>query len=324
MILVTGAAGFIGSELCSRLLASNRPAVGYDNLSRGRREHVPAGATLVEGDIRDASRLSDVVAAHRPHVVVHLAAMHFIPECIARPAETLDVNVEGTRTMLECCRRHGVRRLIFASTAAVYAPGEEPCREDETPIGPVDVYGESKVEGERLVRAFQAETGAAACVLRLFNAIGRRETNPHVVPHIFEALRASDAIALGNTAPERDYVDTRDIADAILAAAGLHEGLHVLNVGTGVGRSVEDIVAALQGILGRPLTIVREPSRVRATERMRLVADIRKIRQAASWAPRIPFEQTLRDLADAYGLAASGEGRPPRAIQTPPSSTPAP
>jgi UDP-glucose 4-epimerase len=324
MILVTGAAGFIGSALCSRLLASGEPVVGYDNLSRGRREYVPAGTMLIEGDIRHAARLSDAVAAYKPDVVVHLAAMHFIPECIARPAETIDVNVDGTRTVVECCRRHRVRRLIFASSGAVYASSNAPCREDNTAIGPLEIYGESKVAGEQIMRAFQAETGASTVILRVFNAIGRRETNAHVVPHIFEALRSSDAIPLGNTAPERDYIDTRDVSDAILAATRLHEGLHVLNVGTGIGRSVDDIVASLQRLLGRPLTIVREPSLMRATERMRLVADVRKIWQAVSWSPRIPFDQTLGDLADAYGLAVPDDRRPPLASQAPPSNTPAP
>jgi UDP-glucose 4-epimerase len=139
-------------------------------------------------------------------------------------------------------------------------------------------------------------------VLRLFNAIGRNETNPHVVPHIFESLQRSDAIELGNTAPRRDYIDTRDIADAVVAVAGSLEGHQVLNVGTGVAYSVDDVVERLRAILGRRITVVQEPSRVRATERMVLLADIGRIRRAAQWAPRIPLEETLRDLALAYGL----------------------
>ena len=95
-LLVTGAAGFIGSALCARLLATGRQVVGYDNLSRGRRELLPGGVHLVEGDIRDAASVQDAVSAFEPECVVHLAAMHFIPDCIARPQETLDVNVAPT------------------------------------------------------------------------------------------------------------------------------------------------------------------------------------------------------------------------------------
>jgi UDP-glucose 4-epimerase len=301
-VLVTGAAGFIGSALCRRLRALGHRVVGYDDLSRGRRAYLPGGVDLVEGDIRDGGHMRATIARTRPDWLVHLAAMHFIPDCVARPAETLEVNVEGTRRVLESCRGSRVQRLIFASTAAVYAPGDGPCVEDVTPLGPLEVYGESKLAAERLVESFHAATGMPVAVLRLFNAIGRNETNPHVVPHIFESLQRSDAIELGNTAPRRDYIDTRDIADAVVAVAGSLEGHQVVNVGTGAAYSVDDVVERLRAILGRRITVVQEPSRVRATERMVLLADIGRIRRAAQWAPRIPLEETLRDLALAYGL----------------------
>jgi UDP-glucose 4-epimerase len=212
------------------------------------------------------------------------------------------VNVDGTRNVLNGCRGSSVRALIFASSAAVYAPTDAPCVEETTPLGPLEVYGESKLIAEGLVDAFSRDTGIAATTLRLFNAIGRNETNPHVVPHIFASLQSSDAIALGNVAPRRDYIDTRDVADAVIATARTAEGAHVLNVGTGTARSVEDIVAALRRILGRALAIVQEPSRMRATERMVLAADITRMTSTTGWTARIPFEETLRDLVAEYGL----------------------
>jgi UDP-glucose 4-epimerase len=228
--------------------------------------------------------------------------MHFIPDCIARPQETMAVNVEGTGRLLDACRRRPVQSVIFASTAAVYAPVETPCVEDETPLQPLEVYGESKLAGERLVRDFHEETGTAAVSLRLFNAIGANETNPHVIPHIFESLRTSDAVRLGNITPMRDYIDTRDIADAVIAAAGRRRGCETFNVGTGVASSVKDIIDLLGRILGREITVLQEPSRMRATERMLLAADIGKIRRATGWAPRIPLKEALEDLVRAYGL----------------------
>jgi nucleoside-diphosphate-sugar epimerase len=164
------------------------------------------------------------------------------------------------------------------------------------------VYGESKVQAERLVAAFHRETGIPAIILRLANAIGRNETNPHVVPHIFESLQVSDVVHLGNITPRRDYIDTRDVAGAILAAADAPAGLHVFNVGTGVTHSVEDIVATLRGLLTRGIQVVQDPSRVRAADRMVLAASIDRIRRTTGWAPRIPLEETLRDLVEAYGL----------------------
>jgi UDP-glucose 4-epimerase len=301
-VLVTGAAGFIGSALCRRLDSLGHRVVAYDNLTRGRREYLPPRVRLVEGDIRDVARVEETVSASKPDCVIHLAAMHFIPDCIARPQETIDVNVEGTRRLLQSCRGGSVRSFIFASTGAVYASTDRPCLEDATPLGPLEIYGASKLEAEQLVAAFHQETGISTDILRLFNAIGRNETNAHVIPHIFESLRTSDVIELGNISPCRDYIDTRDIADAILAVADDSRGSRVFNVGTGTAYSVKDIVALLGRILGRTITVVQEPSRVRATERMLLAADIDKICRATTWAPRIPLADTLKDLVAAYGL----------------------
>ena len=301
-VLVTGAAGFIGSALCGPLGAAGHAVVGFDDLSRGRQEYVPAGVHLVEGDIRDGRALDAAVAAARPDCVIHLAAMHFIPECIARPADTIAVNVDGTARVLEACRRHGVGRVVFASSAAVYAPHDGPCHEDRTPLAPLEVYGESKLAAERLVAAFQAETGTACTILRLFNAIGRRETNPHVIPHVFESLQKSATIPLGNVAPRRDYIDTRDIAAAILAVAFDGDGLRTFNVGTGITYSVSDVVERLRHILGRSIRVEQDPARLRPTDRMVLAADIGAIRRATGWTPRLSLDDTLRDLAVAYGL----------------------
>jgi UDP-glucose 4-epimerase len=301
-VLVTGAAGFIGSALCHRLRSLGHPLVGYDNLSRGRAEYLPDGVCLVEGDIRDAARLEETVSTSKPDCVIHLAAMHFIPDCLARPQETIDVNVEGTRRVLESCRGSSVRSFIFASSAAVYAPSDRPCVEDATPLRPLEIYGESKLAAEQLVGAFHEETGISTSILRLFNAIGRNETNPHVVPHLFESLQTSNVIELGNTATCRDYIDTRDVATAIVAVADAVHGASVFNVGSGLAYSVMDVVESLRRILGREIRVVQEPSRIRSTDRMLLAADIERIRRMTRWTPRLALEDTLRDLVAAYRL----------------------
>jgi UDP-glucose 4-epimerase len=301
-VFVTGAAGFIGSALCHRLVSAGHDVIAYDNLSRGSRDRLPAAVRLIEGDIRDPGKLAGAFADARPDAVVHLAAMHFIPDCIARPQETLDVNVEGTRLLLDACRGGSIRRLVFASSAAVYAPIDDPCVEATTPLGPLEIYGESKLAGETLAATFWEETRIPVSVLRLFNAVGRHETNPHVIPHIFESLRRSDTIPLGNVAPRRDYIDTRDIADLMLRVLDGPQTFQVLNAGTGVARSVSDIVEMLRRILGRPIVIETESSRARATERMTLVADRARVERETGWKPRIGLEDALRDLAVAYGL----------------------
>jgi UDP-glucose 4-epimerase len=318
--LVTGGCGFIGFALCRRLAAAGHRVVAYDDLSRGRADNLPEGARLIQGDIRDRERLAEAVSAVRPGAVIHLAAIHYLPDCAARPRETREVNVDGTRHVLEACRGRA-RRVVFASSAAVYAPIDGPCSEDHTPVGPIEVYGESKLEGERLVEAFCRDTGIAATTVRIANGIGRRETNPHVVPHILECLQTSNQVPLGSVEARRDYIDSRDIADAILAVLKASAGYHVFNVGTGVAHSVAEIVGLLERILGRRIEIVRDASRLRPVERLLLVADISKIRSATAWAPRVRVEEGLRDLAEAYSLR-SDSARDPTSAH--PTRTPAP
>lgn len=304
-VLVTGGAGFIGSALCTRLQADGHRVIVYDNLSRGRHAFLPSGTRLVEGDIRDAAACGAVVREHRPDAVVHLAAMHFIPDCVANPEATLAINVDGTRHVLDACRDTTVGAVVFASSAAVYAVSDAPCVEDRTPLGPVEIYGESKVAGEALLAAFHEETGVTATALRFFNAVGRRETNPHVIPHIFESLQRSDEIPLGNMDAQRDYIDSRDVAGAISAALALHRGHRVLNVGTGEGHAVSEIVDRLRRILGRPIVVRQDAARLRPVERMRLVADTSRAAQELGWRAGIRFDDVLADLCGEYGLRRS-------------------
>ncbi len=302
--LVTGGAGFIGSALVRELVTQAHDVVIYDDFSRGRREFVPADAriTFVEGDIRDRPRVERTVADHAPERVVHLAALHFIPDCIARPRDTLEINVGGTQNVLDACARQRVPRVLFASSAAVYAPSDEACRELDSPLGPSDVYGESKLQGEELARRYHADTGLDVSMLRIFNAIGPRETNPHVLPHVLESLRTSDTIALGNTEAKRDYIDTRDLARAIAVIAAQAPGLSVYNVGTGRAHSVADILDLLRRKLGRPLTVTVDPARLRPSDNPLLLADVTKLRAELGWIPRVTLEDAVDELIRYYGL----------------------
>jgi UDP-glucose 4-epimerase len=301
---VTGGAGFIGSALCLSLVAEAHEVVIYDDFSRGRRDWLPdaAGVTVVEGDIRDHQHVERAIAEAGPQRLVHLAALHFIPECIARPRDTLEINLEGTRHVLAACARHGVPAVILASSAAVYAPSSGPCRELDSPLGPDDVYGRSKLGAEGVAREFHLETGSDVAVLRIFNAIGPRETNPHVLPHLFESLRGSDTVMLGNLDARRDYIHTCDVARAILAVAARSHGLAVYNVGSGRAHSVAEIVELLRHKLVRPVTVQVDPLRLRPTDRPLLLADIKKIESELGWTPEIALEEALDELILYYGL----------------------
>jgi UDP-glucose 4-epimerase len=303
-VLVTGGAGFIGSALCRALVTRGSRVFAYDSLRFGQRDLLPADprCVLVEGDVRDAGALRRVLRDTAPQAVCHLAAIHFIPYCNAHPDEAMDINVNGTRQVLEACREVRPERLLFASTAAVYPAEDGPFTEEHAP-GPIDIYGTSKLEGEALVRRFATETTIPTVIARLFNAFGPRDTNPHLIPDVLAQLVDGDTVRLGNLEPIRDYVYLEDLAAALVALLDARsEGCAVFNVGSGQGRSVREVLAAFEAAIGRPLRVVQEPARVRNVERPRLVADTGKLRETG-WQPRVGFQEGIRRLT--AGLRAT-------------------
>jgi UDP-glucose 4-epimerase len=301
-MVVTGGAGFVGHHLVPRLLEEgDRPVVVIDDLTRGSIERL--GAVLgdprvgfLRGDATDAAFLHATFAELRPSVVFHLAAIHFIPYCVAHPAETLRVNVIGTQHVLDALAAVPDARLVFASTADVYAPADRPHAEDD-PVGTTNVYGASKRCCEELFAlARRVRPGGRILAARLFNVFGPGETNPHVLPDMLACVRHGGPLRLGNLEPRRDYVHARDVADALARLAAYDGPEVVFNVGTGIGTSVRELVDALAEVLGRPLRVDLDPARVRRVERMQLVADVTRARRELGWAPRVGVRDGLRDL----------------------------
>lgn len=299
-IFVTGGAGFVGGPLCRTLKAGGHELLVYDNLFNGRRENI-AGLDLVQGDLRDRPLLEETLAAFSPDAVVHLAAIHFIPYCNAHPAEAVDVNTRGTASLLEALRGAPPERVIAVSTAAVYAPADGPHREEDPP-GPIDIYGYSKLFAEGLLRLYQREAGRAAVTVRLFNAYGCRDTNPHVLPDILDQVRAGKTeIELGNLAPKRDYIHTDDVAAGLASILSFDAGrlYHCFNLGTGSEVSVTELVEAVARSVGMEIRVRSAAARRRKVERPHLLADISAITRATGWRPRYGLargiERTLLD-----------------------------
>ena len=231
--------------------------------------------------------------------------MHFIPDCNRDPLACLRVNVLGTENLLAVCSAAGIERIVAASSMAVYPISDTPSLETD-PIGPYDVYGESKVANEmQLLRWSRQNTDRTAVAIRLANAYGPRETNPHVIPEILEQLvMGRRALQLGNTTPFRDYIHVDDIASGVrsLIEADLAPGYHVFNLGSGAERSVDQILRTLSELLGDEVTSVVDPERVRAVERMHLQPDISKLSEVTGWHPRVQFHDGMRELCECYGL----------------------
>jgi UDP-glucose 4-epimerase len=296
-LLVTGGAGFIGSHLVDRLIETGEQVAVVDDLSRGHRAWLHPEAELHELDIRDAEAVAHAVARVAPEIVVHLAAMHFIPAVEGAPELAWDVNVNGTRTILDALAQHPPELLLFASTAAVYPDRRGPI--DETcPPQPFDLYGRTKLEGERLVAELEASGETRCVVARIFNVVGRRETNPHVVPELVGQLRnATASVRLGNLEPRRDYTDVVDVAAALhRLLSPLHDSADTFNLGSGRSVSVADLVRTCEQVLGHTIDVEVEPRRRRPQDRAELVANPRLLRETIGWQPTRSLQDTLAEL----------------------------
>jgi UDP-glucose 4-epimerase len=335
-VLITGAAGLIGRPT-ARLLAEEghevlatdlRPAPATDRRLGPAIDRLPqpVDPRALTGehprirwlrlDVRQRARVMAAFAELRPDAVVHLAARHFIPWCDRFPAATLRTNVIGTQNVADAVRELGGTRLVFASSAAVYGPSAERLGEDH-PLDPDDIYGTSKATCERLLElAVRRDPEASVVVLRLFNAVGPGDPHPHLVPRLISELgHDGRRVRAGNLSSVRDYIAVEDVARAVRAAVrSERSGLTVANVGTGVGRSVAEVVQALGALVGRPLEVVSIPARRRAVDRPFLVADPTRARELLGWEPRVAFEAGLARtlLAEgvklAEGFTPVGEG----------------
>lgn len=313
-IMITGGAGFVGRELV-RTLKDRAEVLVADLLRYGTPDWLsgePEGFGFRRVDIRDAAATRALVEEFAPDVIVHLAAIHYIPECDSDPANAVATNVTGTVNLLAACPEG--TRFVFASSGAVYQPDEAAHRELESVVEPVDIYGYTKQQGEVYLRALAASRGLSGVIVRLFNVIGPGETNPHLLPAIVVQLRDNpEAIYLGNTWPKRDYIDVLDAAGGFAAAAlgttpepGQCE---VVNLGSGQQYSVNEIVDRMRSVLGLEFEVRQDERRMRAVDRPFLGADITRIRETFGWSPEHSLDETLKRMWDKPDFLPELEGR---------------
>jgi UDP-glucose-4-epimerase GalE len=302
-ILVTGGAGYVGSHACKALAAAGHTPVVYDNLGRGHRELVRWGPLEV-GDLRDAARLAEVLARHRPAAVMHFAAFAYVGESVQDPALYYRNNVGGTLELLEAMQRAGVGALVFSSTCATYGIPERMPIDEDTPQRPINPYGSTKLVIERVLADFDAAYGLRSVSLRYFNAAGCdpdgetgeiHDPETHIIPRVLMAatgeLPQVDIFGTDYPTPDgtclRDYVHVADLARGhVQALEYLQRGgaTTAINLGTGRAFSVREVIAAAEQVTGRRIP-VREAAR-RAGDPPVLVADARRARATLGFAPR--------------------------------------
>ncbi len=295
-ILVTGGAGFIGSNLSDRLLAEGHEVAIFDNLSSGRREQVPATARLYESDLNDAAAIDRCVSEFRPEIVSHHAAQIDVRRSVTDPVFDARTNILGSLELLQSCTRHGVRKLIYASTGgAIYGEGRTLPASEEHPINPEAPYGASKHTVEHYLHLWKLLHGLDWTVLRYPNVYGPRQS-PHGeagVNAIFIGLMLSGERprVFGTGEQVRDYLFVEDVVEANVLAL-TRGGGEILNLGTGVPTSVNDIVRELNHILGTQLDPIREPAR--AGEIQRIYLDAARAERLMGWRAKVSFADGLR------------------------------
>lgn len=298
--LVIGGAGFIGSHLTDVLVQNNYPVCVYDNFSTGKRSFLPNSPliSIVEGDILNPSLLKQTINDFQPDICYHLAAVHFIPACENNPENAFRVNVEGTQAVLSACKNK-VENFVFASTGAIYDPDYTDPLSENSPISAKDIYGITKWTCEKMIEYYTSKEFGQAIIARLFNAVGRRETNPHLIPAIMEQLSLGiRRIELGNLYPKRDYIHVEDIADALFALllTTNKNSYEVYNIGSGIEHSVDRLVETCEEVLGEPIVIESVASRRRKYDRPNQLANISKMKASTGWCPSRTLKQALAEV----------------------------
>ena len=300
-VLVVGGAGYIGSTVAAQLVDAAHSVTVFDNLSRGHREAVPAGARLVIGDLEDRPAVDRVLQSTAFDAVMHFAALIEAGESMKVPERYFRNNSANTLNLLEALLAHGPKRLVFSSTAALYGnPVRVPIEEDD-PLAPTNAYGESKLLAEKMLAWFHRCHGFRYASLRYFNAAGAaqgrgeaHQPETHLIPRILQvALGQSANIQIFGTdypTPDgtciRDYVHVSDLAAAhLLALEGLHRHDRLIfNLGTGHGFGIREVIEVARRVTGHPIPAV-ETAR-RPGDPAVLVASSRRIQEQLRWAPQ--------------------------------------
>jgi nucleoside-diphosphate-sugar epimerase len=302
-VLVTGGGGFIGSNLVRALLEQDADVVVLDNFSTGRRGNlggIDGDVRLVEGDLRSYERVH--AATSGCEIAFHQGALPSVPRSVQDPLTTNAVNVDGTLNVLLAARDEGVRRVVFASSSSVYgnAPGFP--RKETQPVQPIAPYPVAKLAAESYCRAFWDTYGLETVCLRYFNVFGPRQDPASeyaaAVPRFISKLMAGEQpVIYGTGEQSRDFTFVGNVVTAnLLAAAVPGIGGRVYNVATGESRTVNELAASLQEILGTSL----EPSyaKARVGDVKLSAADIELARTELGYEPEYSFDDGLRTTAD--------------------------
>ena len=294
-ILITGGAGFLGAALANRLLDEGHTVLALDDLTAGDPRRLAPHVLLTRGDVRDVPKLWSLLQG--VNCVYHLAARVRVPESVHYPSDYNAVNVGGTVAVMEAMRDTGVRRVVFASSGALYGEqAQQPVREGQMP-NPNSPYGVSKIAAEYYVSTLGTLYDIETVSLRIFNAYGPGQdlppSYPPVIPQLLrQAIDGGSLVIFGDGMQTRDFVFVDDVLDALVAAATATDvNRAVINIGSGQEVSINELASLVARVTGKKISMLRNPALSAGVSR--LVADVRLARQLLGWNPRIGLEEGL-------------------------------
>ena len=308
-VLVTGAGGFIGSHLVHELARQGTPVramVRYTSDSNdGQLRYLPSDIRdlieIVRGDIRDPSFVAEVMRGC--DTVYHLAALIAIPYSYVAPHSYVETNIGGTLNVLEAARRFETRRIVHTSTSETYGTAEVVPMDERHPLQGQSPYSATKIGADKLAESYYRSFDLPVVTVRPFNTFGPRQSARAVIPTIFTQALGGGPVRLGSLDPVRDLTFVLDTVSGFMAA-GRAPGVEgeTVNLGTGVGVSIGDVVHAIGDALGRTLDVELDAQRVRPdkSEVFRLISDNTKARQMLGWSPAYSLEDGIRACVEWY------------------------
>lgn len=320
-ILVTGGAGYIGGHVTHLLKSQGFNPIVLDDFRTGRKDHIPAGVKLVEGNVSNLELLTQVFAENSISAVIHLAALLEVEESVYKPLEYFENNAGATYILLQAMEQAGCKNIIFSSTAAVYGNQEQiPISEEAVP-DPNNPYGESKLLAENILKYFSHNLGFNVTVLRYFNVAGCEleykvkdtHRNSHLIPIVLDSITGKNSVfkihgsdyATFDGSCVRDFIHVQDVARAhVVCLKELQSGFRIYNIGTGKGFSVKEVIQAATEITGK--MIASEVGPRRKGDSAITVADVSKIHRELGFRPNF---STLENIIQASWQMLKNESK---------------
>jgi dTDP-glucose 4,6-dehydratase len=296
-VLVTGGAGFIGSEVVSQLLTNGYFVTILDNFSSGKKQYLPKSnkkLKVIKGDIRDKKSVKKAVTDQE--VVIHLAALPFIPDSFYYPGDFFDVNTNGSINMLwNSIKSRSVETFVHISTSEVYGSAQTVSMNENHPTTPHSTYAVSKLAGDRAAFTLHKENGFPVVIIRPFNSYGPRFTEPYIIPEIMsQILNNSKEIILGNVNTARDFTYVQDTASAIIKSIIEKKANgEIINVGSGTEISILNLAKKILKIAKKKTKIKYDKSRERPYDVNRLNCNNKKAKKILKWSPKISMDEGL-------------------------------